>query len=73
MSGVTSEDAVEVLGEVLSGPVLAPEDRGYDEVRRIHNGLIDRHPAVIARCWLREGLTLIGRRPLAVALQGLAE
>ena len=50
MSGVTSEDAVEVLGEVLSGPVLAPGDRGYDEVRRIHNGLIDRQPAVIARC-----------------------
>ena len=50
MSGVTIEAAVEVLGEVLSGPVLAPGDRGYDEVRRVHNGLIDRHPAVIARC-----------------------
>jgi FAD/FMN-containing dehydrogenase len=50
MSGVTSEDAVEALGEVLSGPVLAPGDRSYDEVRRVHNGLIDRHPAVIARC-----------------------
>ena len=50
MSGVTSEDAVEVLGEVLSGPVLAPGDRGYDEVRRIHSGLIDKQPAVIARC-----------------------
>lgn len=33
MSGVTSEGAVEVLGEVLSGPVLAPSDRGYDEQR----------------------------------------
>ena len=39
-----------MLGEALSGPVLAPGDPGYDAVRRVHNGLIDRHPAVIARC-----------------------
>jgi FAD/FMN-containing dehydrogenase len=50
MSGVTSEDSVQALGEVFSGPVLARGDRGYDEARRVHNGLIDRHPAVIARC-----------------------
>lgn len=50
MSGLTSEDSVQLLGEVLSGPVLAPGDRGYDEARRVHNGLIDRHPAAIARC-----------------------
>jgi FAD/FMN-containing dehydrogenase len=50
MSGVTSEDFVQVLGEVFSGPVLARGDRGYDEARRVHNGLVDRHPAVIARC-----------------------
>ena len=50
MSGVGIEDGVELLGEVLSGPVLARGDRGYDELRRVHNGLIDRRPAVIARC-----------------------
>ncbi len=50
MSGVTSEDSVRLLGKVFSGEVLAPGDRGYDEARRVHNGLIDRHPAVIARC-----------------------
>jgi FAD/FMN-containing dehydrogenase len=50
MSGVASVGGVEGLGEVLSGPVLAPGDHGYDEVRRIHNGLVDRRPAVIARC-----------------------
>jgi FAD/FMN-containing dehydrogenase len=50
MSSVTSEDFVKVLGEGLSGPVLAPGDPGYDQVRRIRNGLIDKHPAVIARC-----------------------
>ena len=50
MPGVTSADSVELLGEAFSGTVLAPGDRGYDEARRIHNVLIDRHPAVIARC-----------------------
>jgi FAD/FMN-containing dehydrogenase len=50
MSSATSEASVEPLGEVLSGPVLAPGDPGYDAARRVHNGLIDKHPAVIARC-----------------------
>jgi FAD/FMN-containing dehydrogenase len=50
MSSVTSEGSVQLLGEVFSGPVLAPGDPGYDEARRVHNGLIDKRPAVIARC-----------------------
>jgi FAD/FMN-containing dehydrogenase len=50
MHGVTSEGAVEVLRDVLSGSVLAPGDRSYDDVRRVHNGLINKRPAVIARC-----------------------
>jgi FAD/FMN-containing dehydrogenase len=50
MAGVTTDGAVERLGEVLSGPVLVPGDPGYDAARRIHNGLIDRRPAAIARC-----------------------
>ena len=50
MSSVTSEDSVQLLGEVFSGPVLTPGDPGYDEARRIHNLLIDKHPGVIARC-----------------------
>jgi FAD/FMN-containing dehydrogenase len=34
----------------FSGVVLAPDESGYDEARRIHNGLIDKHPRLIARC-----------------------
>ena len=36
------------LREAFSGQILAPGEPGYDEARRIHNGLIDKHPALIA-------------------------
>jgi hypothetical protein len=36
--------------EGFSGQLLQPGDPGYEEARRIHNGLIDKRPALIARC-----------------------
>ncbi len=44
------EATVSELRAGLRGKVLTPSDAGYDEARRIHNGMFDRHPAVIARC-----------------------
>jgi FAD/FMN-containing dehydrogenase len=32
------------------GKVILPTNDGYDEVRRVFNGMIDRRPALIARC-----------------------
>src|SRR3712207_1459660 len=34
----------------LAGTLLRPADAGYDDARRIFNGMIDRRPALIARC-----------------------
>jgi FAD/FMN-containing dehydrogenase len=34
----------------ISGSVLGPGDAGYDAARAVHNGLIDRNPALIVRC-----------------------
>ena len=33
----------------VAGSVITPDGPGYEEARRVHNGLIDK-PAVIARC-----------------------
>jgi FAD/FMN-containing dehydrogenase len=44
----------EDLGELrrsLAGVVIAPGDAGYEAARRCFNVLVDRRPAVIARCF----------------------
>ena len=38
------------LAAAMRGPVLTAADRGYDAVRKVWNGMIDRRPAAIARC-----------------------
>ena len=37
------------LREQVRGPVVEPGDDGYDELRRVHNGMHDRRPALIVR------------------------
>jgi FAD/FMN-containing dehydrogenase len=34
----------------FTGTVIGPDDDGYDDARRVYNGMIDRYPALIARC-----------------------
>jgi FAD/FMN-containing dehydrogenase len=43
-------DTAAPLSERFTGQLLRPGEAGYDEARRVHNGLIDRQPALIARC-----------------------
>jgi FAD/FMN-containing dehydrogenase len=38
------------LRRSLAGAVITPADAGYDAARRCFNALVDRRPAVIARC-----------------------
>ena len=41
---------VKTFTDGFAGKVLLPSDDGYQAARQIHNGLIDRRPAVIAQC-----------------------
>ena len=42
--------ALRELRAGFQGDLVEPGDGGYDEHRRVWNGSIDRHPALIARC-----------------------
>jgi len=44
------QDRLKALAEGFSGVLLRPGEDGYEEARRVHNGLIDKRPALIARC-----------------------
>jgi FAD/FMN-containing dehydrogenase len=44
------EQAMAGLRADLRGGLLRPCDDGYDAARRVWNGMIDRRPALIARC-----------------------
>lgn len=41
---------VQELASHLRGTLLRPGDAGYDEARQVYNGMIDKHPALIAKC-----------------------
>ena len=48
---VTPDSALlDDLSGRIAGRVLRPGDDSYDAARRVHNGLVDRTPAVIIRC-----------------------
>src|SRR5262245_56357628 len=38
------------LAGMFNGSFVGPDDAGYDEIRAVHNGLIDKRPGLIARC-----------------------
>src|SRR3990172_10623578 len=50
MSVVLDEPVLEGLRSELRGQVIGPADPDYETARKVHNGMIDRRPAVIARC-----------------------
>jgi FAD/FMN-containing dehydrogenase len=47
---MTSTESLVDLRESVVGAVIGPDDPEYDAARRCYNALVDRRPAVIARC-----------------------
>ena len=58
----------------FQGPLLTASDAGYDSARRIWNGMIDRRPALIARCSsehdIRTAVKLAKAEGLVVSVRG---
>jgi FAD/FMN-containing dehydrogenase len=50
VSAIFVDQAIEELRATFRGDLIRPGSPGFDEARRVRNGLIDRHPAVVARC-----------------------
>ena len=44
------ESAIQQLKSSVRGQTLCPGNAGYDEARALPNAMIDRRPAIIARC-----------------------
>jgi FAD/FMN-containing dehydrogenase len=58
----------------FSGVLLGPDASGYDDIRRVHNGMIDRRPALIARCLgsadIADAVNFARTRGLDLAVRG---
>ncbi|HEX7079241.1 MAG TPA: FAD-binding oxidoreductase [Candidatus Eisenbacteria bacterium] len=66
--------ALDALRGAMRGAVLRPGDAGYEEARRIWNAMIDRRPALIARCEgtadVLAAVSFARRHKLRIAVRG---
>lgn len=66
--------AVQDLRASLSGPLLTPGEDEYEAARHVWNGMIDKHPALIARCKTPSdvalAVTFARERELLLAVRG---
>jgi FAD/FMN-containing dehydrogenase len=63
----------ELAGD-FGGELIGPEDSGYDEARKVYNGMIDRRPGLIARCIsaadVAKAIAAARRNDLLLAVRG---
>lgn len=50
ITGALEESAIQELTIRLRGRLIRPGDADYEQARRVYNGMIDKRPALIARC-----------------------
>ena len=66
--------AVTELADSLRGALLLSGEPGYDHSRAVWNGMIDKHPALIARCEgaadVSQAMTFARERNLLIAVRG---
>lgn len=67
-------DAADELARTFTGELLQARTPGYDDARKVHNGLIDKRPALIARCRgaadVADSIRLARRHGLELAVRG---
>lgn len=75
MSSIASvASAAADLSASFGGKLLKPTDEGYEWARKVHNGLVDKRPALIARCSsvadVVDAVALATKLGLEVAVRG---
>jgi FAD binding domain/Berberine and berberine like len=62
------------LGAKFAGELVGPEDPSYEQARAVYNAMIDRRPALIARCAgtadVAETISFARRHDLLLAVRG---
>ncbi|HLF21114.1 MAG TPA: FAD-binding oxidoreductase [Aestuariivirga sp.] len=62
------------LAKTFGGQLLQPADAGYEEARKVHNGLVNKRPALIARCKgtadIVDAVNLARKLGLEIAVRG---
>jgi FAD/FMN-containing dehydrogenase len=68
------ETVVQELVSRMRGKPLRPDDAGYEQARAVYNAMIDKHPALIARCVdvadVIAAVTFARERELTLAVRG---
>jgi FAD/FMN-containing dehydrogenase len=71
---VLHESAIDALKANLRGELITPHGAGYDEARTLWNAMIERRPALIARCLgvadVRTCVNFARDRGLALSIKG---
>jgi len=74
VTSVPSVTAAREFANTFSGQILQPGAAGYDEARKVHNGLVNKRPAMIARCGgvadVIDAITLARKLSFEVAVRG---
>jgi FAD/FMN-containing dehydrogenase len=69
-----ADTARQELSASFTGQLVGPEDSGYDEARAVYNAMIDRRPALLARCASTEDvaatIAFARRHDLLLAVRG---
>jgi hypothetical protein len=47
---MANEISLKEFRESLRGKLLEPQDKGYDDARKVYNAMIDKHPRMIVYC-----------------------
>ena len=55
-SNTTVAAAVAELAGTFAGQLLRPADAGYEDARKVHNGLVDKRPAFDPDSFFRKAL-----------------